>query len=444
VADAAAVHLESIRQKLQEMVSGPFAEIRKDSSPMGNDGRIVVSPANESEVSAIMRFAWENGLTVNPVGGGTKAGRGGTQERTDILLSLRRMAGIVDYAAADLTMTALPGTPIADIEKTLEKNGQYFPLDVPWPEEATLGGVVAANESGIKRIRNGSARDMVIGMRVVYPDGRVIRTGGRVVKNVAGYDMNKLWIGSMGTIGVITEVTIKVRPRPAWENVILVRSDSIDPLGALCADLLDSFMEPAALELLNPAFFQCWSGEAGYGLIVAFEDVEKAVRYQTNWLKERTAAHGMQVVRVIEGEDTKSFWHRIRTFSPMREAHTVWIKAGVWLTEVPWRLRDADAAAKEHGLELYAHGGAGTGIMHFLLHGVREERFSDAAAFLQKVRTQAEQQGGYAVVNHAALAFRRLVDLWGNANPAMRLVEGVKRMVDPKGIMNPGRFVGGI
>src|SRR5690606_11710977 len=158
----------------------------------------------------------------NVVAGGTKRGYGGTLQQADILLSLEKYKGIVEHSVGDLTLTVKAGTTLKEISDELAKKGQRLPLDTPWPEYATIGGILSANDSGPKRLLHGSGRDLVIGTRIVYADGRVIRTGGKTVKNVAGYDMNKLFIGAMGTLGVISEVTVKLRPLPKYEGLVLL------------------------------------------------------------------------------------------------------------------------------------------------------------------------------------------------------------------------------
>ena len=168
-----------------------------------------MTPTNERQVAELLHLAAQNSRHVVPRGGGTKDGLGLCSAPADMKLSLTGMAGILHHSVGDLIVSALPGTTLRELQTALGKEGQFLPLDPPWSEEATLGGIVAANASGPKRSLYGSARDYLIATRVAKPDGSIIRTGAKVVKNVAGYDMNKLFIGAMGTLGVFTELTFK-------------------------------------------------------------------------------------------------------------------------------------------------------------------------------------------------------------------------------------------
>src|SRR5699024_5693105 len=190
--------------------------------PLGNSGRQEIEAHSEDDISNVLRYANEHEKTVNIISGGTKRGYGGAMKEADILLSLAGCEGIVEHSIGDLTLTVRPGTTLKEISDRLAEHGQCLALDPSWPELATIGGIISANESGPKRLLYGSARDLVIGTRIVYADGRVIRTGGKVVKNVAGYDMNKLFIGVMGTLGIISEITLKLRPLPKYEGLSLL------------------------------------------------------------------------------------------------------------------------------------------------------------------------------------------------------------------------------
>ena len=175
-------------------------------------------------------------------------------KEADILLSLTQYSGIVEHIPGDMTLTVKSGTSFKEIQSYLAQYNQKIPLDPFFLENATIGGVIAANDSGPKRLGYGSARDVVIGLRMVYPDGKVIRSGGRVVKNVAGYDMNKLYIGSMGTLGVISEVTFKLRPISKYESITLINfpEGNLEVIRSFAVKVLDSMIEPVSLELLNP------------------------------------------------------------------------------------------------------------------------------------------------------------------------------------------------
>ena len=215
-----------------------------------------------------------------------------------------------------MTLTVRAGTTFQELQEYLAKYKQKISLDPAWPELATIGGIVVANDSGPKRLGYGSSRDVVIGLRNVYPDGTVIRSGGKVVKNVAGYDMNKLFIGAMGTLGVVSEVTVKLRPLAKCESLILLffPEGILDDIRMFAKTLLDSTLEPVTLELLNPSLSQKLCGQSMYTLAISFEDVESAVRYQEKFVQSmRPSGTSMNI---LSQNEAQSFWQQFYTISP--------------------------------------------------------------------------------------------------------------------------------
>ncbi|NGQ96687.1 FAD-binding oxidoreductase [Brevibacillus sp. SYP-B805] len=424
-------------------------KIRPAAEPLhvlGNHGAYEVFPETEEEIAAVLQAAHAHSLSVIPMGGGTKRGWGGTLEKADILLCLSSCRGIVEYSPGDMTVTVKAGTTIREIAEQLAVHGQMLPLDPFWPDAATIGGVVAANDSGPKRLRYGSARDHVIGLRVVYPDGRVIRTGGKVVKNVAGYDMSKLFIGSMGTLGVMSEITLKLRPVPPCQSLLLLAFPNADfpAIRSFVLAVLDSTMEPVSLELLSPALHQAMNGRDGYALAIALEDGEKAVRYQEEWLIAH-APPGTEI-RSWRQEEAAHWWSRFYRMFPSgvspadRQAAEMALKIGSRNLDVLELVKTCHDLGERHGLAVEGHGGLGHGISRVYVKG-DPARF---AAYLQEVRTAAEERGGYAVVQHASLAVRRQLDVWGRPPAGFSLMQGVKRAIDPRQVCSPNRFVGGI
>lgn len=429
----------------QVIGTGRIRPAAESSHVLGNHGSHEVFPESEEEIAAVLRAAHEQGWTVIPMGGGTKRGFGGTEEKADILLGLSDCRGIAEYEPGDMTVTVKPGTTIQEINAHLAAHGQMLPLDPYWPRHATIGGVVAANDSGPKRLRYGSARDHVIGMRVVYPDGRLIRTGGKVVKNVAGYDMNKLFIGSMGTLGVMSEITMKLRPLPPFQTLLLLafsRSD-FTLIRSFAVSLLDSLLEPVSMEFLSPAVHRNMNGGHGYALAIAFEDEEKAVRYQEEWVKARLPADAE--IQSWEQEEAAEWWMRFARLPPSgvssgdRE-ETLAVKIGSKNLDVLEIVRACHDVGERYGLAAQAHGGVGHGITRVYVTG-NPTLF---ASYLTEIRSLAESRGGYAVVQHASLERRRELDVWGRKPAAVSLMEGIKRSIDPRRVLNPNRFIGGI
>ncbi|WP_164215897.1 FAD-binding oxidoreductase [Virgibacillus sp. YIM 98842] len=419
-----------------------------DSSHLlGNSGVQTMEAYSEKDISSVLAYAHENDKTVHVISGGTKRGFGGEMEQADILLSLANCKGIVEHSAGDLTMTVRPGTTLKEITDELSKSGQFAALDTPWPEMATIGGIISANDSGPKRLLYGSARDLVIGLRVVYPDGRVIRTGGKVVKNVAGYDMNKLFIGAMGTLGVISEITIKLRPLPKYEGLSLLHFSrgKEKEIHNFSVRLLDSMMEPAALELLTPSLAERLIGKSSYTLAIAFEDREKAVFEQEKWIKENLP-DGVEHT-ILHQENAKKWWEGFRHIGPNgyndenNEATSrAALKIGSNNLDVLVHLQAAEQLAEAHHVDAAGHGGLGHGISRIFVRGLPE----DIVSYIHALRAKAEEKLGYAVCTHLPFALRETVSVWGDQPGHFALLEGIKQTNDPKRILNRKRFVGGI
>ncbi|MCM3570357.1 FAD-binding oxidoreductase [Neobacillus mesonae] len=413
---------------------------------LGNNGRITVFPKTEQEISEILHNANEHQIKVNIMGGGTKRGYGGVEDSADLLLSLEQYKGVVEHSPSDMMITVKSGTTFKELQMFLKKYNQKVPLDPAWPNDATIGGVVAANDFGPKRLGYGSARDIVIGLQMVYPDGTLIRTGGKTVKNVAGYDMNKLFIGSMGTLGVISEITLKLRPLPKCESVILVffPENNFDDIQSFTCNLLDSVMEPSALELFSPALAEKLTGNHAYMLAIAFEDVESSVRYQADFVKQNRPQKS--TITILEQVKAHQFWDSAARIQPngrneAAEAKTrAALKIGVKNLDVLKVVKECHLHQDSLNLKVNAHGGLGHGLCKVDLTGAKE----DVAAAIDSLRIFTEKLGGYAVFTHLPLVLRQQINVWGEKPAYFFLLDGIKTKVDPNRILNTGRFVGGI
>ncbi|WP_246042027.1 FAD-binding oxidoreductase [Robertmurraya kyonggiensis] len=434
-----------LKEELKKVV--PEERIKENhelENIFGNTGKVIVATETEEEISSLLRYANTNGKKISVIGGGTKRGFGGVNEAEDILLSLANYKGIIEHTVGDMTLTVKAGTTLKEIQDYLVDFNQKISLDPTWPEEATIGGVIAANDSGPKRLGYGSARDVVIGLRVVYPDGSVIRSGGKVVKNVAGYDMNKLFIGSMGTIGVISEVTVKLRPVPKYESLVLLSfpDGELSEIKSFVVSFLDSVMEPITLELLNPSLVEKLVGQKSYTLAISFEDVKSSVLYQeefVNRIKPPTAE-----MKILERALAMAFWEQFYHLSPRASMSghqtEASVKIGVVNLDVLKVIQKAEQISDAYNLHIDANGGLGHGLCQVHLYGASE----DVEGAIKELRAYASSLGGYATIKHLPLVLRQKVSVWGERPSYFFLVEGIKKKIDPNKILNPNRFIGGI
>ncbi|BDG47017.1 MULTISPECIES: FAD-binding oxidoreductase [Parageobacillus] len=436
------------KDELTALLSEKQIQIEEHGShPLGNSGHVTVYPQSEEEISTILRYANTHGKRVCIVGGGTKRGFGGQLECADILLSLANYSGIVEHAAADMTVTVKSGTVFQQLQDYLAEYRQKVALDPVWPQYATIGGVISANDSGPKRLGYGSARDSVIGLRIVYPDGTVIRSGGKVVKNVAGYDMNKLFIGAMGTLGVISEITLKLRPLPKYESLVLLSfpSGNLEEVRSFAIQFLDSMMEPVCFELLSPSLSERLIGQHAYTLAIGFEDVESAVHYQEEFVKRFQPPN--TTIRILSQEEAKSFWQTFYTIGPngaapdpLGRSIEAAVKIGVVNFDVLHIIRESDLLQESCHVHIEAHGGLGHGLCQVYIKGESEP----VIAAIERLRATAAQLGGYAVVKHLPFSLRKRIDVWGEKPSYFFLLDGIKRKIDPNRILNNQRFIGGI
>lgn len=408
--------------------AGPGAAARAGADEDAVDGarpRLRAAPASGEALAAALAWASAEGLSVRVSGGGTKQDWGTPGAAADLLLSTAALSTVVEHRHGDLTATVEAGATLAAVNAALGAHGQRLPWDPPWPERATVGGVVATNDSGPRRHGHGAPRDSIIGVTMARMDGRVAKAGGIVVKNVAGYDLARLLTGSFGCLGVVLTATFKLTPAPPASRTVEIAVDSLEAAAPIAADLAGSPLTPAALELAS----------APARLLVRFESVEASVVQQAE--AARAIAGGRGSAAVLGGEDERAAWSR-------HAAH--WAPGGtlVKLSTVPaelfptlvW-LRDRAAA---DGLDAAAAGRAGLGVVDVRLDGPAAAQ----ARLVRALRDRLSPGRGSAVVRRGAPGLRREVDAWGPIGDGMRVMTAIKRQFDPAGLLNPGRGPGGL
>jgi glycolate oxidase FAD binding subunit len=403
----------------------------------GRAPRTAVFPGSLDALCEVMAAADAGELAVAPYGGGTQIGIGAAPSRLDAVIVTRRLNRLVDYQPDDMTVTVEAGMPVTELQATLAERGQFLPLDPPLAGLATIGGTVAANASGPWRCAYGASRDWLIGVRVVAPDGRIVKGGGRVVKNVAGYDLCKLYTGSLGTLGVLAELTFKVMPRPEAVGLVAVplRLEQAEPL---LAAIMDSDLAPSALELfLAGADPTGTAAESGAALLARFDGPQEAVDWQRAEL-ESMAAHAGAALHL--SPLTPNHWELVRDWAG---GDWSWLAMAGSTSSAVAPLAEAGVQTGETaGIPLEIAARAATGVVYY---GARGPLAPESARELtERLRGEAAARGGSLVVLKAAPELREDLDVWGPQGPQLRLMQGIKAQLDPKAIMNPGRFVGGI
>jgi glycolate oxidase FAD binding subunit len=398
----------------------------------------VARPGSVAEAGQVLAAAAADGLAVAFVGGGSKLGLGNPPERVDLLVSTERLDQVLEHAAGDLVVRVQGGARLADLQAALAPAGQWLALDPPEPR-ATVGGVVAANASGPRRLRYGTVRDLIIGITVVLADGTVAKAGGKVVKNVAGYDLAKLFCGSLGTLGTVAEATFRLHPLPAAAAVVTLEVDSPQRVGAAVGPLLRSALEPSAVELAWPDW------QLPGRLTVVFEGIRPGVEAQAAACAELLGRVGTAAVAGPGETDAALDTLGVRPF----EKADVGVKVTCPPADLAAVLEDLRAGPSPWLGPVHAH--AGTGVLWVAsdfgegeLEASGGRMVPALAGAVTAARERLAALGGSLVLVKAPPELKRAVDAWGPAGDAVGLMRRVKERFDPDRRLSPGRFVGGI
>src|SRR6266403_969100 len=391
----------------------------------GVQPKLVVVPGSESEVAEALRLVSDAGLTVIPRGGGTKIGWGNPPSRADIVFSTARLNEITEHAWADLTVSVGAGCTIQTLQETLAQHGQRLALDPLWPAKATVGGVLSTNDSGALRLRFGALRDLVIGATLALPDGTLASSGGKVVKNVAGYDLPKLATGAFGTLGIITRAVFRLHPLP--RNA---RSFSIGTKGTEEARRIIQAVQNS--KLAHTALQARFENEVAPLVDILFEGTEVGLDAQEAHLKELAETASLTVASPEIWNARQDLW----SFAKPEEAAIA--KISVLPAEMDKSTTAIAKSAKVRQLRFNTVLQA-TGIGFLRLEGDP----ANLRLSLQDLREQFERNAGSLFVVHRPAGMAHL-DAWGNAGDALPLMKAVKKQLDPGNTLNPGRFVGGI
>lgn len=360
-----------------------------------------MEPGTAQELAAALADANSAGRIVTPRGGGTKFNWGNPGPPEDIVLSTARLNRVIEHAWADMTVTVEAGCTIANLQQTLAQHRQRLAIDPLWPEQATVGGILATNDSGVLRLRFGALRDLIIGITVALPDGTLATSGGKVVKNVAGYDLPKLMTGALGTLGVITQAVFRLHPLPHYARTLTASLPTAEQAEAFLLSIQNSQLAHSALQLRADGR---WSH-----VDVLLEGTETGVEAQQVVLATMAPMN----------ESPPEVWSAREKLWPAEDASIV--KFSV----LPSQL--AKTCALFAGANIVAQA---TGIGHAKL-----SPGMDLASLRQKI----ESEGGSLVILTPSN-----LDAWGNPGNALPLMRAVKQQFDPKSILNRGRFVGGI
>src|SRR6266496_1030302 len=385
---------------------------------------LLCCPETPEQVAATLRLCSELDAAVTPWGGGAAVRIGNLPRQVDAILELSHLDRVIEHDHANLTVTVQSGITLASLQQTLAPQNQFLPFDPPHAARSTIGGIVAANINGPRRMFYGSVRDLVIGMKVVLASGEQIKAGGKVVKNVAGYDMCKLFVGSLGTLGIITEVTLRTAP-VAETATTVTASGTLAQAERLSEELSRSALLPAGVFLSNDG------AEGQWQLAIWCEGFEETVARHLRDLDDIAARIGMNTT-ILRAKSHDQFWGKLRDF-PLQPDCLVYR-----VTLPRAKIFDfTQLVQKWAGVKLISNIAAGTVWLALSAHRSGVEKFVELIEV-------AHRQHGHAVVFAAPAELKQGVEVWGPSPTTISLQREIKRQFDPKGLLNPGRFWSGL
>jgi glycolate dehydrogenase FAD-binding subunit len=385
----------------------------------------VIAPGTAQEVAQVLRYCNSASLTIIPRGGGTQLGLGNRPQKADFILSLERLSRVIEHAWGDMTVTVEAGCTIDKLQAVLREHGQQLAADPMQPERATVGGVLATAESGTLRIRYGAIRDLVLGVEMALPDGSVIKAGGKVVKNVAGYDLTKLAIGSLGTLGVITRAVFRLHPLPVATATYSATLPTASDATKLVLAILDSHLVYTGLQIQARRADQIF-------VQVRIEGIPESLQDQHAKLGRIAGDHKFaECADDVWTERQKLFFNP--GSSVICKCCVLPAQIGTLCGALFQEVGPAEVAAT-----LVAQG---TGLAEVRLDAASQQPLMTV---LRALRSAVDRLEGTMTVLQCPTAMKNELDVWGTLKDALPLMQRIKQKFDPGQTLNPGRFVGGI
>ena len=410
--------------------------------------KAVVLPTSVQEMQEVLQFAGERNLSVMPAGAGTKLGIGNLPQKVDVVLATTYLNSVVEYEPADLTVTVEAGIRLKDLQTELAKHRQYLALNPPYADRCTIGGIVATNASGSFRLRHGTARNQVLGLRVVRADGTVVKSGGKVVKNVAGYDLNKLYIGGFGTLGIITEVTLKLSPIPVRQAILTADFQNIQDAADTGLAIVGSQTLPMFVNLFvnadpTHAKTETPTDENKPMLVVGFGGDPETVAWQLTQCQGIMEQNGAIGVTIVKDESLQHLQEAVQEFSAEnKNTEKVVAKLNLKRTDLTEFAAQSVEANWAHDVQIMAL--LGSGVLYVTIPVASDTDYPSLANALAQLRQTAMSQQGNLIIEVAPPELKQHIDVWGSVEGTLGLMKQIKAKFDPTGLLNPGRFVSSI
>lgn len=411
----------------------------------------VVLPKNVEAVSRVLSSAAEGARTVTPWGGGTQIALGNTPKKVDMVLGTRHLDRMLFHEPGDMVASFEAGMTLNSIQLELGKREQFLPLEAPLPSHASIGGVLATNAGGPSRLAFGTARDWLIGVKVVHSSGAVTKSGGRVVKNVTGYDLNKLYVGSLGTLGIIVEATFKLAPFPQEKTSLIASVSSLSDALEAASTLLHQSYAPQALVVTSeeveaklPA--PDLQREGDFTVLALFTGRKAAVKRRLEDSAASIRNGGARSEDILEREESDKLWQALIDLPWIDEAAPPLVVRASYQPSVVKEVLPLFQSTHLHSSNPGFVADIGSGIAHCLWWPGEAAPIDDRVLVegIARLRETSRAMGMYMVVERCPPAVKAGLDVWGEPPGGMDVMRRIKQELDPAGILNPGRFVAGI
>jgi glycolate oxidase FAD binding subunit len=415
---------------------------------------VVLHPNSVAQAAELVAFAGRENVSLTPWGQGTQMHLGKTPTRYDLALSLAGLSRMLDYDEANFTVTAEAGMPLRKMYKASLPKQQFLPLGFP-ASLASLGGALATNTNGVKRLRYGGIRDLLLGVRVALPDGSLVHFGGRVVKNVAGYDMNKLFIGSLGAFGVVLETTYRLAALPEDDRILAAVFPSVSQATQAAAVVQASQLLPAAITWLSAKAaaacnmsFLLTAHDNQVMLCLNFDGMHEAVERQLSDSQILCEQHGSVSIAQISGEAMLTLWEGQEAWRAA-PSHTdqkrIQVRLGVLPNQVTAAIQQCTTPQNfcPQGGQWLADYSSGQIFAHLPIENPEVATHGEISGWLRHIRAQLQNGSRYCVIEYAPTVLRQQLDVWGQS-PSHQLLRLYKQHFDPHAILNPGRYAAGL
>ena len=407
----------------------------------------VVLIEKEKDISSALMTASQNNLVVCPWGGGTHQFLGNLPSRVDIVLDLAKYNRVLDFQPADLTVTVESGITLSALKEVVSSSEKLVPIESPVSDRATIGGILSTGRSGSLRYTYGLPKDWVIGSRIVSANGDVSKSGGKVVKNVTGYDLNKLYCGSLGTLGVISEVTFKLAPHHPSSGAIIAGVSSLEIACGISSLLMSKVYGPQGIQILNNSHqFYTDSGPSdvgNYSLVIFFcgraPAVARRVRDSVNLLEE----NGLVVQEKLSDDQADALIEHVNNLGHSDDNIPEWeIKVNIMPDNFLQIWRQCETLSRKATVEFI--GDPGFGIIRILIPKCDDISDSSLMTEVVSLREFVGGRNGTLMIERCPSSVKEHIDVWGGTNPELSVMERIKNQFDPNGTLNPCRFMGHI